>query len=110
MRHVGMHIGGESNSVESKKPFLRAIEARTTEILHCYRFVKEPMKGGTFGADLRVGVTGGRPEVTHIRQRMGDEHFEECMARELGLVRFFAPGRATMISYSLRFDIRHGGR
>ncbi len=100
-----MHIGGESNSAESKRPFLRAIEAAEVEFLRCYRLVHAPLKGGTFGADLFVPAAGGQPEVRAVRQKLGGAEFERCMARALERVRFSARARPTVLSYSLRFEL-----
>ncbi len=105
VRPVGMHIGGESNSPESKKPFLRALEATHTQVLFCYRLVSSPLSGGTFGVDLFVTLAGGAPEVRGMRHKLGGPEFEACMGRALAGARFDRPERATVLSYSLRFDV-----
>jgi len=105
VRPVGMHIGGESNSSESKKPFLRALEATNTQLLFCYRLVDSPLSGGTFGVDLFVALAGGAPDVRGMRHKLGGSEFEACMGRALAGARFDRPDRATVLSYSLRFDV-----
>lgn len=105
MRHIGMHIGGESNTDEAKRPWLRAIESEQTRVLLCYRSVKEPMAGGTVGVDLYVGKSGGKPEVRRTRQHLGGPDFDDCVRVAFGAMRFPAPGRPTVVSYSLRFDV-----
>lgn len=106
MRHIGMHIGGESNSDEAKRPWLKAIEREETRILFCYRAVKDPMAGGTVGVDLYIGKSGGQPDVRKTRQRLGEADFDDCVRKAFGAVRFPAPKRPTVVSYSLRFDVR----
>ncbi len=105
MRHVGLHIGGGPNDEAGRRPFLRAIESRHRQFLHCYRYVREPLRGGTFGADLFVARGGGAPEVRRTRQRLGPGEFESCMVDAFNSVRFAAPGKPTSLSYSLRFDV-----
>jgi hypothetical protein len=106
LRHIGMHIGGESNSSESKKPWLTALEREEVGFLRCYRSVKEPMTGGTFGVDLYVGLEGGAPVVKKTRHKLGGDDFDFCMRDVFSVVRFPRPVRATMLSYSLRFEIK----
>lgn len=101
-----MHIGGESNSDEAKKPWLKAIEREESRILICYRAVDAPLAGGTVGVDLYVGIAGGKPEVRKTRQRLGGPAFDECLRRAFEAVRFPAPKRPTVLSYSLRFDVK----
>lgn len=105
MRHIGMHIGGGPNDADTKKPFLKAIEARNLKYLTCYRLVKEPLKGGTFGVDLLVGTQGGVPEVRKTRQRLGGDEFESCMVDAFNAVQFKPTTKPTTLSYSLRFDV-----
>ncbi len=105
VRHIGMHIGGGPNDGETKRPFLRAIEARNERFLGCYRQVDRPMAGGTYGVDLYVGRRGKSPEVRGARQRLGDSDFESCMNDAFRSVDFEPPGKPTVLSYSLRFDV-----
>ncbi len=106
MRHIGMHIGGGPNDQDTKKPFLKAIEGGNLKYLTCYRLVKEPLKGGTFGVDLFVGVRGGVPEVRTTRQRLGGSEFESCMVDAFNAVHFKPTTKPTTLSYSLRFDVK----
>lgn len=108
IRHIGMHIGGGTNTPEEKKPFLGALEANETPLLGCYRFVDKPLSGGTFGADLFVEKAGGHPVVRGTRHKLGGEEFDACMRRALGGVKFPVIERPTVLSYSLRFDVKNG--
>ncbi len=102
-RHLGMHIGGESNSPKSKAPFLSAISEQEEAILNCYRLVDRPGKPGSFGLDLFVGRQGGAPEIRGVRQKIGDESFVACMRSAFLRVEFEKPERPTVLSYSLLF-------
>lgn len=104
-RHLGMHIGGESNSAESKRPWFDDIERHEDAILSCYRLVSEPRKGGSYGVDLYVGPRGGSPEVRGSRQKLGDEEFDACMRRAFLGINFHRPERPTVLSYSIFFEL-----
>ncbi len=101
-----MHIGGGPNDPEGKRPFLRAIEAKNPQFLQCYRLVRSPLHGGTFGVDLFVGAKGGTPDVRDTRQRLGGDDFQSCMVDAFNTVRFGRPEKPTTLSYSLRFDVK----
>lgn len=104
-KHLGMHIGGESNSVESKRPWFEDIERYEEDLLACYKWVKEPMKGGSYGVDLYVSTKGGQPEVRGSRQKLGDEKFDDCMRRAFSAIEFHRPERPTVFSYSIFFEL-----
>ncbi len=101
--HLGMHIGGESNSEESKRPLLQAIAEQEEAYLLCYRLVEQPAKGGSFGLDLLIKSNGGTPEVQTVRQKLGGEPFVQCMTSAFSKVNFRPLERPTMVSYSLLF-------
>lgn len=103
--HLGMHIGGDSNSAAAKRPWFDGIEAGETGLLSCYRFVHEPESGGSFGVDLYVGREGGAPEVRGSRQKIGGAEFERCMTAAFEALEFRKPSRPTVLSYSLLFEL-----
>jgi hypothetical protein len=105
-----MHIGGGTNSAEEKAPFLRVLEAGEAAYLRCYRLVKEPLLGGTFGVDLLVTRSSRQAELRGVRQRLGGADFEDCMRAALGALSFEPPPAPTMLSYSFRFEVRDSGR
>jgi len=107
-KHLGMHIGGESNSPESKRPWFEDIERNEDAILSCFRFVRDPEQGGSYGVDLYVGKSGGAPEVRGSRQKMGDAEFDECMKQAFGAIEFHEPERPTVLSYSIFFELDDG--
>jgi len=106
MRHIGMHIGGEANTDEAKKPWLLAIERQELALLKCYRLVSSPLAGGTVGVDLYVTAQGGNPEVRKTRQRLGGDEFDVCIRSAFQRTKFPAPKKPTVLSYSLRYDVR----
>ena len=103
--HLGMHIGGESNSAESKKPWLADIEKGDTALLNCYKLVDQPEKGGSYGVDLYVDKAGGSPEVRGSRQKLGDDNFDTCMKASFRSLSFHKPERPTVFSYSIHFKL-----
>lgn len=104
-RHLGMHIGGESNSAESKKVWFSDIESGSHSILSCYTAVQKPEVGGSYGIDLYVGRSGGAPEIRGSRQKIGDETFDLCMREVFQGISFHRPERPTVFSYSLLFEL-----
>lgn len=108
VRHIGLHVGGGPNDDETRHPILRAFEAHTERFLRCYRQVDHPLRGGIYGVDLYVAARGGTPEVRATRQKLGPEAFDACMMDAFREVRLPPPPRATVVSYSLRFDVLDG--
>lgn len=105
IEHFGMHIGGESNAPEAKAPLLSALETRFDELLHCYRLVSEPLDTGSFGADLQIGRTGGPPQITSTRQKLGGDEFEACVSQALLSVEFPTRARPVVVSYSFLYTV-----
>jgi hypothetical protein len=99
-----MHIGGQSNSAESKRPWLADIERHEDAVLSCYRLVNDPLRGGSFGVDLFVASRGGSPEVRGSRQKIGGEELDRCMRDAFVAIDFHPPGRPTVLSYSILFE------
>jgi hypothetical protein len=107
VRNVGLHIGGQANDPASKQPFQQAVAAKFEDFLACYREVVEPQKGGTFGVDLFIRREGGHPDVRQPRTGMKGEAFKDCVVKVFRSVEFERPPYGpTVISYSIRFDVR----
>jgi len=104
-KHLGMHIGGESNSPESKQPYLHAIEGKSEALLRCYHWVDNPVQGGSFGVDLYVSSAGGAPEVRGVRTKLGGDALVQCMTAAFLSMEFSRSPRPTMLSYSLLFAL-----
>jgi len=104
-KHLGMHIGGESNAAEAKQPYLAAIERQSEALLRCYRWVDDPTRGGSFGVDLYVGSAGGAPQVRGVRTKLGGDALVQCMTAAFLGVEFSRAARPTVLSYSLLFAL-----
>lgn len=100
-----MHIGGEPNTEAAKRPWLADIDSQREAILRCYRAVDAPGASGSFGFDLYVGRAGGTAEIRGIRQKLGGPKLEQCMTGAMSAIDFHPPGRPTVLSYSLYFEL-----
>ena len=77
------------------------------ELRACYKEVEDPMKGGIFGVDLRIGRGGGHPEVSQPRTSMKGQAFRDCVVGVFKAVEFEKPAKGpTVISYSVRFSAK----
>jgi hypothetical protein len=111
VRTVGMHIGGGPNDDPSRARFREAVERRFEAFLECYKAVEDPGKGGTFGVDMFIPREGGRPEVRQPRTAMGGSDFRACVSTAFAATEFERPPKGpTVISYSIRFDVRDPSR
>jgi hypothetical protein len=104
---VGLHIGGGPNDAAAKAPYLGAIEPEFDAFRACFVKVAEPEKGGTFGVDLLIGRSGGKPEVKQPRTGMKGDEFRTCVIEAFQRIEFAKPAKGpTMISYSLRYRLK----
>jgi hypothetical protein len=106
VKSFGLHVGGAAKDEEQRREVQRTLERGFPRYLDCYRLVEEPGSEGTFGADLRVEVNGGKPKVTQPRTKFRGEAFRACMTKALESANFDAPssGRAIVVSYSVKFS------
>jgi hypothetical protein len=107
VKSFGLHVGGGGKDAAARDDFQRALEAGSWRYLDCYRLVEEPGVVGTFGADLALGATGGKPKVKTTRTKLRGKAFEGCMVRALESVSFGRPpsGRSVVVSYSVKFSL-----
>lgn len=106
VENVGFHIGGGPNDPQTAAPFKRALEREFNRFLRCYREVKKPGEGGTFGVDLFIPRQGGHPEVRQPRTGMTGEDFKNCMIEAFAAASFERPSLGpTVLSYSVRFRV-----
>jgi hypothetical protein len=105
VQSIGMHIGGGANDQKSKAPFVTAVERQFPAFLECFQLAAEPGRGGTFGVDLQIDKAGGAPRVEEPRTAIVGDAFRDCMLRAFSAVVFEPPGKALVISYSLRFSL-----
>lgn len=107
VKNIGLHVGGGSNTDAEKAPFREAVEKHFDELRACYKEVEDPMKGGIFGVDLRIGRGGGHPEVSQPRTSMKGQAFRDCVVGVFKAVEFEKPAKGpTVISYSVRFSAK----
>jgi hypothetical protein len=106
VKSFGLHVGGGGKDAAARDDFLRTLEAIKWRYLDCYRLIEEPGAVGTFGADLTIGGTGGKPRVGKPRTRLRGEAFQGCMVRAFESVSFGRPpsGRSVVVSYSVKFN------
>lgn len=106
VKSFGLHVGGAAKDEEQRRAAQRALERGFPRFLDCYRLVEQPGVEGTFGADLRVEVDGGRPAVSRPRTALRGDAFRACMIRAFESTRFEAPsiGRVLVVSYSVKFS------
>jgi len=107
VKSFGLHIGGSAADAAARDDFLRPLEATSDHFLDCYRAIEVPGSVGTFGADLTVGGSGGKPHVGKLRTKLKGDAFQACMVRALEGVTFPRPpsGRAVVVSYSVKFNL-----
>jgi hypothetical protein len=108
VKSFGLHIGGSAQDAAARDEFLRALEAASWRYLDCYRLVEQPGSVGTFGADLTVGAAGGRATVKKPRTKLRGEAFQTCMLNAFEGVSFprTPSGRAAVVSYSVKFNLK----
>ncbi len=105
IKNVGMHIGGEDNSNEAKRPIRAEIAKHYDGLRRCYAQATDPAKTTTFGVDIRIPGAGGAPKVTNPRSGLKGEGVKECMVAVFeGVVFPKQPGgQPRMVSYSVEF-------
>ncbi len=106
VKNVGMHIGGEANTAEQKRPIRAAVAKHYDEMRRCYAKVSEPpKKGATFGVDMRIKGEGGNPKVTNPRSGLRGDGVKECLVSVFESVDFpkQPKGVARMVSFSIEF-------
>ena len=105
VKSFGLHVGGSAADAAARAEFIRVLEAAAPSYLDCYRAIEVPGSVGTFGADLTIGGTGGKPKVGKPRTKLRGDAFQACMARALESVSFSPTpsGRAVVVSYSVKF-------
>ena len=106
VKSFGLHVGGSSADAAARAEFLRALENASWSYLDCYRAIDVPGSVGTFGADLTIGGTGGKPRVGKPRTKLRGDAFQSCMTRAFESVSFgpTPSGRAVVVSYSVKFS------
>lgn len=103
VKQMGLHIGGGPNDAESHAVYAEPIARRFEDIRQCYTLVAEGPKKASFGVDLLIPSRGGKPRIENYRTAIGGKDFHLCVLGVFGSIEFKAPGKATMVSYSVLF-------
>lgn len=103
--NVGMHIGGEKNTNEQKKPIRDAVKDQYDALRRCYAKAQDPGPEVTFGVDMLIPRDGGRAHVTNPRSGFGRHAVTDCMRGVFEAMELPAPvtHKPMMVSLSLRF-------
>lgn len=103
VKNIGLHVGGGPNSAENKARYGDPIAERFEEFRRCHLMASDRSRNASFGVDLLVGAKGGRAKINDYRTSLKGKDFHLCVLGIFGDVKFPAPPRPTVISYSLLF-------
>lgn len=105
VRNVGMHIGGEKNTNEQKRPIRATISKHYDAMKRCWGKAVDPPKKATFGVDIRIEGAGGPAKITNPRNGLKGEGVTECLVGVFEAIDFPPqPHKADrMVSYSIEF-------
>jgi hypothetical protein len=102
VKQMGLHIGGGPNDAEHHALYAEPITRRFEDIRQCYSLAQDNKKA-SFGVDLLIPSKGGRPKIENYRTAIGGKDFHLCVLGVFGSIEFKAPGKSTMVSYSVLF-------
>lgn len=105
VKNVGMHIGGEANTAEQKRPIRAAVAAHYDEMKRCYAKADAPAKGATFGVDMRIKGEGGPAKISNPRSGLKGGGVKECLVSVFEGIDFPKQPKnlARMVSFSIEF-------
>ena len=105
VRNVGMHIGGEKNTKDDKRPIRATISKHYDAMKRCWGKAVDPPKKATFGVDIRIDGEGGPAKITNPRNGLKGEGVTECLVGVFEAIEFPPqPHKADrMVSYSIEF-------
>lgn len=100
-----MHVGGGENDASEKAPIKKSVEPHFDSFKRCFGLAEDQKKGGDFGVDIAIDKAGGKAKVSHPRTGIKGDGFKDCMVKAFEGIDFLKPkgGKATVVSYSLRF-------
>lgn len=105
LKTIGLHVGGGPNDDATRKPLLALLELSFPDLRRCAEQLSPlPTQLTSFGIDLYVGAQGGHAEARQIRTRLGPEAFRVCVKTALTALKFPAPEKPRVISYSVGFS------
>ncbi len=105
VRNVGMHIGGEANTADQKRPIRAAVAKHYDAMKRCYAMAEDPPKGATFGVDMRIKGEGGQPKISNPRSGLRGGDVKACLVKVFENIDFprQPKGVARMVSFSIAF-------
>jgi hypothetical protein len=103
--NVGMHIGGEDNTAEQKRPIRAEVAKHYDDMRRCYAKAVDPGRKATFGVDMRIVGAGGPAKITNPRSGLKGEGVKECLVQVFEAIEFPRQPRGTdrMVSFSIEF-------
>jgi hypothetical protein len=105
LKSIGLHVGGGPNDEATRKPLLALLELSFPDLHRCAEQLSPlPTQLSSFGIDLYVGAQGGHAEARQVRTRLGSEAFRVCVKQALTQLKFPAPPKPRVISYSVGFS------
>jgi hypothetical protein len=108
VRNVGMHIGGEKNTQEQKRPIRSTISKHYDAMKRCWAKADDPPNKATFGVDIRIDGKGGAAKITNPRNGLRGEGVTACMMAVFEAIEFPPQPNSMdrMVSYSVEFAKR----
>jgi hypothetical protein len=105
VKNVGMHIGGEANTADQKRPLRNAVAKHYDAMKRCYAKAEKTTKAVTFGVDMRIKGEGGNPKVSNPRSGLRGEGVKACLVTVFENIDFprQPKGVARMVSFSVEF-------
>jgi hypothetical protein len=105
IKNVGMHIGGEANTADQKRPIRAEVAKHYDEMRRCYAMAEKTNKAATFGVDMRIDGGGGKPKVTNPRNGLEGKGVTDCLVSVFESIEFPPqPKNADrMVSFSVQF-------
>jgi hypothetical protein len=105
VKNVGMHIGGEENTAEQKRPIREAVAAHYDAMRRCWAQEADAARAITFGIDIRIDGAGGRPKISNPRSGFKNGEVSSCLQAIFEAIEFPAqPNKqARMVSFSIEF-------
>jgi hypothetical protein len=101
--NIGMHIGGEKNTLEQKRPIREAVQKHYEALRKCYADEQKPDAEITFGVDILIDRKGGPAKISNPRSGFGRKSVTNCMVEAFEKIEFPSSGKPMMVSFSLRF-------
>jgi hypothetical protein len=106
VKQLGLHVGGGPNDEPTHALYSNPITPRFDELARCYPLAQGASKSASFGVDLLIASRGGKAKIKDYRTVLAGKDFHLCVLGVFGSVEFPAPGKPTMVSYSVLFKPR----